>query len=78
MDKTAQFVAEELSKKYNVELEEAKQIVLGSFFPELLDKMPAYVHHYDAEYWADEIMQDGDPQKQTVSTGEMRSENDKN
>lgn len=63
MDKTTQFVAEELSKKYNVDLEEAKQIVLGSFFPEFLDEMPVYVHHYGAEYWADEIMQDRDPQK---------------
>ena len=58
MDKTIQFVSEAVRDKYKVKESEAYQIVANSFFPELLSDMPDYVHHYDAEYWADEIMED--------------------
>ena len=58
MDKTIQFVAEEIRDKYKVKESEAYQIVTNSFLPETLEEMPDYVHHYDAGYWADEIMKD--------------------
>ena len=56
MDKTLQFVIEEISVKYNVDISEARVIVENSFFPEILAEMPDYVHHYTADYWAKEIM----------------------
>lgn len=58
MDKTLQFVTEEISAKYNVDISEARVIVENSFFPEILETMPDYVHHYTADYWAKEIMGD--------------------
>ncbi len=58
MDKTLQYVIEEISQKYNVDISEACVIVESSFFPEMLEEMPDYVHHYTAEYWAKEIMED--------------------
>lgn len=60
MDKTIQFVSEAVRDKYKVKESEAYQIVTNSFFPEVLKDMPDYVHHYDAEYWADEIMKDNE------------------
>lgn len=61
MNQTEKFVAEAISDKYHIEIEEAKQIVINSFFPDLLNNMPVRVRHYTAEYWADEIMKDRDP-----------------
>ncbi|MGN1107668.1 MAG: DUF1653 domain-containing protein [Huintestinicola sp.] len=54
-DKTTTFVIEAVMEKYHIDFERAQQIVLSSAFPELLEDMPDYVHHYDAEYWAKEI-----------------------
>ena len=58
MIKTLQFIAEEISCKYNINYSEAQKIVAYSFLPKILKEMPDYVQHYDAEYWADEIMKD--------------------
>lgn len=58
MNKTLQFVAEEISENYNVDISEARAIVEKSFLPEMLDEMPDYVQHYTADYWAKEIMED--------------------
>ena len=58
MIKTLQFIAEEISYKYNINFFEAQKIVAYSFLPKILKEMPDYVQHYDAEYWADEIMKD--------------------
>ena len=55
-NKLFQYVAEEIRDKYNLTLAEAKQIVLDSFLPELYNECTDFVEHYDAEYWADEIM----------------------
>lgn len=55
-NKLFQYVAEAIRDKYNLTLIEAKQIVLNSFFPELYNESTDFVEHYDAEYWADEIM----------------------
>ncbi len=57
MKKTLLYVAEAVSEKYNIDINRAAEIVKNSFFPEMLDKIPEYVQHYDAEYWADEIME---------------------
>lgn len=57
-DKTLQFIAEEISSKYNTSFSEAQKIVAYSFLPKILKEMPDYVQHYDAKYWADEIMKD--------------------
>ena len=55
-NKLFQYVAEEIRGKYNLTLAEAKQIVLDSFLPELYNECADFVEHYDAEYWAYEIM----------------------
>lgn len=34
------------------------KLLLIRFFSEILKEMPDYVQHYDAEYWAAEIMND--------------------
>ena len=57
-NKTLQFVAEAIRDNYDYSLEDAIKIVTNSFFPEILKEMPDYVQHYDAEYWASEIMSD--------------------
>lgn len=57
-NKTLQFVAEAIRDNYDYSLEDAIKIVTNSFFPEILKGMPDYVQHYDAEYWASEIMND--------------------
>lgn len=57
-NKTLQFVAEAIRDNYDYSLEDAIKIVTNSFFPEILKEIPDYVQHYDAEYWAAEIMND--------------------
>ena len=58
MNETSFYVAESISELYNIDMEEAKKIVMDSWFPKILKKRPDYVHHYDADYWAKEIMED--------------------
>lgn len=58
MNETSLYVAESISEIYNINIEEAKKIVMDSWFPELLDEIPDYIQHYDADYWAKEIMDD--------------------
>lgn len=58
MSKTMMYVIETVSELYDIGMEKAKEIVVSSFFPKILEKMPNYVQHYDAEYWANEIMSD--------------------
>lgn len=55
-NKTLFYVAEAISENYNIDIKQAEKIVVNSFFPEMLEKMTDYVQHYDAEYWAKEIM----------------------
>lgn len=57
-NKTLQFVVEEISEKYNINISESMCIVINSFFPKILEQMPDYIQHYNAEYWAEEIMKD--------------------
>ena len=59
-NKTLQFVAEEISENYNLDISEARSIVSNSFFPKILEEMFDYVQHYNADYWAEEIMKDKD------------------
>ncbi|MCH5192487.1 MAG: hypothetical protein J1F11_00895 [Oscillospiraceae bacterium] len=56
MNKTLLYVADSISELYNIDMEEAKKIVMDSGFPDLLDEIPDFVQHYDADYWAKEIM----------------------
>lgn len=58
MSKTMMYVIETVSELYDIEMKKAEDIVTNSFFPEILEEMPDYVQHYDAEYWANEIMSD--------------------
>ena len=58
MNKTLLYVADSISELYDVDMEEAKKIVMDSWFPKILTKKPDYVQHYDADYWAKEIMED--------------------
>ena len=57
-NKTLHFVAEAISDNYECSLTEAIKIVTNSFLPDALKEMPEYIQHYDAEYWANEIMSD--------------------
>jgi hypothetical protein len=57
-NKTLQFVAEAIRDNYEYSLDDSIEIVTNSFLPELLEELPDYVTHYDAEYWASEIMSD--------------------
>ena len=58
MNKTLLYVADSISELYNIDMEEAKKIVMDSWFPKILKKLPDHVQHYDADYWAKEIMDD--------------------
>lgn len=57
-NKTLQCIAEAISDNYNCSIADATEIVTDSFLPELLEELPDYVTHYNAEYWAKEIMSD--------------------
>lgn len=57
-NKTLQFIAEAIRDNYEYSLEDSIKIVTNSFLPELLEEMSDYVTHYNAEYWAKEIMSD--------------------
>jgi len=51
-----QYVAEVIIVKSNMSFDDCYKMVIDSFLPELYDESPDYIHHYDAEYWADEIL----------------------
>lgn len=57
-NKTLQYIAEAIRDNYEYSLDDSIEIVTNSFLPELLEEMPDYVTHYDADYWANEIMSD--------------------
>lgn len=57
MNKTLFYIAESISEIYGKDIEEAKSIVNSSSLPELLEEIPDFIQHYDAEYWAKEIME---------------------
>lgn len=54
---TLLYIAEALSENYNVEPEKAKEIVASSFVAKCYDKCQEVIEHYDADYWAKEIME---------------------
>ena len=58
MNKTLYYVALAINETYKVPIDKAINIINNSFLPEILKEMPDYVQHYDAEYWAEEIMKD--------------------
>lgn len=58
INKTMLYVIETINELYDVDMKKAEEIVTNSFFPEVLEEMPDFVQHYDAEYWAKEIMND--------------------
>lgn len=57
-EKTIEFIAKSISEKYSLSYEVAIKIVYDSFLIELLKENFEYVTHYDADYWAEEIMND--------------------
>lgn len=56
MNKTLLYIADSISEIYGKDIEEAKSIVINSSLPELLEEIPEFIQHYDADYWAKEIM----------------------
>lgn len=57
MNKTLLYIADSISEIYGKDIEEAKAIVINSPLPELLEEIPEFIQHYDADYWAKEIME---------------------
>lgn len=57
MNKTLLYIADSISEIYGKGIEEAKSIVINSSLPELLEEIPDFIQHYDADYWAKEIME---------------------
>lgn len=55
---TIQCIIEALSEKYHIDINTATNIVNNSFIIELLEEEFEFVTHYDAYYWATEIMND--------------------
>ena len=51
-----QYVAEAIMVKSSMSFDDCYKMVIDSFLLELYDELPDYIHHYDAEYWADEIL----------------------
>ncbi|MCM1277303.1 MAG: hypothetical protein NC299_18420 [Lachnospiraceae bacterium] len=60
MKNTLLYIAEKLSEKFSVEISKAVKLVNSSFVAKAINDIPDYIHHYDAEYWADQIMEDAD------------------
>lgn len=57
MNKTLFYIADSISRIYGKDMEEAQSIVINSSMPELLEEIPDFIRHYDADYWAKEIME---------------------
>ena len=57
-DTTIDFIAKSIREKYSLSYEDAIRIVYDSFLIDLLKENFEYVTHYDADYWAEEIMND--------------------
>lgn len=57
MNATLTYIADSISEIYGKSIEEAKEIVINSSLPELLEEIPDFIQHYDAEYWAKQIME---------------------
>lgn len=58
MNKTLYYIAEEVSELLKCPIEKATTIVEQSFLPILLEKIPDYIQHYTADYWAVQIAAD--------------------
>nr|DAJ47592.1 MAG TPA: hypothetical protein [Caudoviricetes sp.] len=58
MNKTLYYIAEEVSELLKCSIEKAVAIVEQSFLPILLEKIPDYIQHYTADYWAVQIVAD--------------------
>lgn len=58
MNKTLYYIAEEVSDQLKCSIEKATIIVERSFLPILLEKIPDYIQHYTADYWAIQIIED--------------------
>lgn len=57
MNKTLYYIADSISELYGKGIDESIEIVINSSLPELLEEIPDYIQHYDADYWAKEIME---------------------
>lgn len=57
MNETLFYIADSISEIYGMDIEEAKSVVINSSLPELLKEIPEFIQHYDADYWAKEIME---------------------
>lgn len=57
MNKTLYYIADSIKELYGKSNEEAMEIVINTSLPELLEEIPDFIQHYDADYWAKEIME---------------------
>lgn len=56
MDKTIEYIIRAVSQNYGMDNDTARETVNKSFMIELIQSDYEFVTHYDAFYWADEIM----------------------
>lgn len=56
-EKKINYIAEAIQNNYDINIDDAIEIVSNSFIIDFAQKYPDYVNHYDAEYWANEIME---------------------
>ena len=58
LNTTLRYIADALSENYDVDLQKARDIVATSFVAEsYYTDCRELVEHYDADYWAKEIME---------------------
>lgn len=59
LNTTLRYIADALSENYDVDLQKARDIVATSFVAECYydDDCRELIEHYDADYWAKEIME---------------------
>lgn len=57
MNKTLLYVDNSVSELYGKNIEEAVEIIINFSLPKLLEEIPDFIQHYDADYWAKETME---------------------
>lgn len=57
-NETLQCIAETLSEIYCIDINDSIQIVNNSFVAKAIKHHSDFIEHYNAEYWAEQIMSD--------------------
>lgn len=58
MDKTLQYIIDAVKLNYKYSNSTAERLVKNSSIMILLEEIPDYIQHYDADYWARKIVED--------------------